>query len=238
MIREWPATALWVAAAVCVAVQVLLPGFIGIANNGDFGKVNAWLAIAPRGGETNFVYVQSDYVWSARSYWDSPYHSSESSLAWLATRIAGATHRGGALRYPVARRHPCVPLPGRLRHPAGGIARDGPPGASGGGRTTAAHFHRRLLYGVHEFLLHGRGGFLLAAFDGCLRGVDDRERHTARRTPLRVRIRGTPVCDLENPARGVDVATRGAPDRLGSPMEGLVARSRLEYGAARAAGRR
>ena len=47
--REWPGAALWAAGAVCLAVQLLLPGFIGIANNGDFGKVYGWLCLAPRG---------------------------------------------------------------------------------------------------------------------------------------------------------------------------------------------
>jgi len=84
------------AAAACLAVQVLLPGFIGIANNGDFGKVYAWLCLAPRGPETNFVYVQPDYVYAARNYWNSPYHSSESLLAWMATRLSNATHEGAA----------------------------------------------------------------------------------------------------------------------------------------------
>jgi hypothetical protein len=94
--QAWPGIALWTAAAACLAVQVLLPGFIGIANNGDFGKVNGWLCLAPRGAETNFTHFQPDYVWSARNYWNSPYHSSESALAWLATRLAAATHEGAA----------------------------------------------------------------------------------------------------------------------------------------------
>ena len=85
---------MWLAAAACLAVQVLLPGFIGIANNGDFGKVYAWLCLAPRGAETNFTYFQPDYIWRAQNFWNSPYHSSETALAWLATRIAGATHEG------------------------------------------------------------------------------------------------------------------------------------------------
>jgi hypothetical protein len=88
--------ALWVVGAGCLAAQVLLPGFIGIANNGDFGKVYAWLCLTPRGVETNFIHFQPDYIWSARNYWNSPYHTSESALAWLATRIAGATHEGAA----------------------------------------------------------------------------------------------------------------------------------------------
>jgi hypothetical protein len=85
---------LWAAGAACLAVQVLLPAFIGIANNGDFGKVYGWLCLAPRGAETTFIYFQPDYIWSARNYWNSPYHSSESALAWMATRFAGATREG------------------------------------------------------------------------------------------------------------------------------------------------
>ena len=73
-----------------------MPGFIGIANNGDFGKVYGWLCLEPRGAATNFIHFQPDYVWRARNYWNSPYHSSESALAWLATRFAGATHEGAA----------------------------------------------------------------------------------------------------------------------------------------------
>lgn len=89
-----PGVALWGIAAVCLAVQSLLPGFIGIANNGDFGKVYAWLCLAPRAPENSFTFFQPEYLWSAKNYWNSPYHSSESALAWLATRIAGATHEG------------------------------------------------------------------------------------------------------------------------------------------------
>src|ERR1035438_5244027 len=96
LIREWPGIALWAAGAACLAVQVLLPGFIGIANNGDFSKVNGWLCLAPRGGQHPFIHFEPDYVWSARNYWNSPYHSSESALAWLATRLAGATHEAAA----------------------------------------------------------------------------------------------------------------------------------------------
>ena len=50
----------------------------------------------PAVAETNFIHFQPDYIWSARNYWNSPYHTSESALAWLATRLAGATHEGAA----------------------------------------------------------------------------------------------------------------------------------------------
>ena len=93
-IRNLLAAILWLAAAACLVAQVLLPGFTGLANNGDFGKIYGWLCLAPRGAPTNFVYVQPEYVWSARNYWNSPYHSSESVLGWAATRMAGAVREG------------------------------------------------------------------------------------------------------------------------------------------------
>src|ERR1039458_8174185 len=60
--------ALWAAGAVCLAVQTLLPGFIGIANNGDFGKVYGWLCLAPRRTDTNFNYIQPDAFRAVRGY--------------------------------------------------------------------------------------------------------------------------------------------------------------------------
>ncbi|MCU1238281.1 MAG: hypothetical protein JWP63_6248 [Candidatus Solibacter sp.] len=79
------------AGAAVLVWQLLLPGFTGIANNGDFGKVCAWLSLAPKGGETNFVYFQPVYERRGANYWNSPYHSSETALAWVATRVAGVT---------------------------------------------------------------------------------------------------------------------------------------------------
>jgi hypothetical protein len=97
-LKSWKAAAvvLWLVAAALVAMQTLLPGFIGMANNGDWGRVYGWLGLGRPGPETNFAYFQPDFVFSARNYWDSPYYSSEIPLAWLATRLAGATHEGAA----------------------------------------------------------------------------------------------------------------------------------------------
>lgn len=86
--------ALFAALAGILAWQLFLPGFIGIANNGDFGKVAGWLCLAPRGTPTPFAYFQPDYVWRARNFWDSPYRSSETALGWLAIHLANAAHEG------------------------------------------------------------------------------------------------------------------------------------------------
>lgn len=90
---EWPFVAVWVAFALRLVVELVLPGYVGIASNGDFGKVYGFLCLAPR-ADTNFSFFQTDYLWAARNYWNSPYHSSETALGWLATRMAGATHEG------------------------------------------------------------------------------------------------------------------------------------------------
>ena len=82
-----------VCAAVC-AVQLLLPGYIGLANNGDFGKVFARFACSPPdGGARNFIYFVADYEYAARYYWKSSFVSDEIVLAGvpiLAVRTAGA----------------------------------------------------------------------------------------------------------------------------------------------------
>jgi hypothetical protein len=93
-INSWISVAFCTAAALAFAVQCLLPNFIGIANNGDQTKVYAWFSLAPRPPETPFIYFQPDYVYAARKFWDSPFHSSETTLAWVATHLAGATHEG------------------------------------------------------------------------------------------------------------------------------------------------
>jgi len=71
--------------------------------------------------------LQPDYVWSARNYWNSPYHSSESALGWLATRMAGATTKGRrSISAGWAR---CTrALPGGIRRPAGGLRASCPAG--------------------------------------------------------------------------------------------------------------
>jgi hypothetical protein len=93
--RRWPATALSVLFAALLAWQLLLPHFIGLANNGDFGKVAGWLALAPPDSWAgNFLYFEADYIRSQRNYWESPYYSSETVLAWLAARLSHATAEG------------------------------------------------------------------------------------------------------------------------------------------------
>jgi hypothetical protein len=80
-------------AAVC-SIQLLLPGYIGIANNGDFGKVFARFSCAPPdGAASNFRFFVADYDFAPRYYWKSDFVTSEIPLAGiplLAARAAGA----------------------------------------------------------------------------------------------------------------------------------------------------
>src|SRR5437773_424149 len=73
--------------------QLLAPGFIGLANNGDFSKVSGRWCIAVTDDEGNsHIYFQSNYSRRPDHCWDSGIPSSEVGFAWLATslkRLAG-----------------------------------------------------------------------------------------------------------------------------------------------------
>jgi hypothetical protein len=93
--RLWLSVGLCLLFAGLLAWQLELPHFIGLANNADFGKVTGWLSLAPRDSwDSNFIYFQPDYIRRERDHWESPYYSSETVLAWLATRLGRATTEG------------------------------------------------------------------------------------------------------------------------------------------------
>jgi hypothetical protein len=76
--------------------QVLVPPFVGLADNSDFGKVAARFSLRPPGGifEDHFVYVSGKYVYDPQIYWNSGILSSEMIPAWLAVDAHG--FMGGA----------------------------------------------------------------------------------------------------------------------------------------------
>ena len=83
--------------AICLAilsVQLFIPPFIGLADNGDFPKITGHLSIGPVYGGQNFIHFVSDYVRTPRYYWESGIISTELPLAWIATRLGGATKDG------------------------------------------------------------------------------------------------------------------------------------------------
>jgi hypothetical protein len=72
--------------------QVLLPGFIGLANNGDFPKIAGRLSLSPAGGDgDNFVYFEPNYLRAPRFYWNAELPSSELAVAWVASKAAAKT---------------------------------------------------------------------------------------------------------------------------------------------------
>ena len=68
--------------------QLFLPGFIGMANNGDFGKVIGPLCI---GGADNyaddFIFFQPDYLRDQKFCYTPHIPSSEIFLARVATAV-------------------------------------------------------------------------------------------------------------------------------------------------------
>jgi hypothetical protein len=77
-------------AAVC-SVQLFVRPYIGLGNNGDFGKVYARFSLSPPdGGARNFIYFVSDYRFDPQSYWKSAVASSENVLAGIPILLAKA----------------------------------------------------------------------------------------------------------------------------------------------------
>ncbi len=80
-------------AALSIATLVLawllfLPGFIGMANNGDFGKIAGRLCIAGEdNGADNFLYFRSDYIRNPQQCYEANLPSSEHALASIASQI-------------------------------------------------------------------------------------------------------------------------------------------------------
>ncbi len=92
--RYWLSAVLFTGFGGLLAWQLFLPGFIGIADTGDFARVTGWFCLAPSAPPTHFTFFQPEYTWSAHSFWASPYTSSETALGWLAIQLAGATREG------------------------------------------------------------------------------------------------------------------------------------------------
>jgi hypothetical protein len=92
----------WFALSVCtivtgiLSVQLWLPGFIGLANNGDFGKITSWIGLAPAQGwaPTYFAFFDPEYVWSQRNVIRSGFLSCEVAFAYIAQHLAHATNEG------------------------------------------------------------------------------------------------------------------------------------------------
>lgn len=153
--RYWLSAVLFTGFGGLLAWQLFLPGFIGIADTGDFARVTGWFCLAPSAPPTHFTFFQPEYTWSAHSFWASPYTSSETALGWLAIQLAGATREGAHfdIRW-LAALHVALCLAGFAALLAALREVEACPGSGCGRPASAAD--RRLLYGPSELLLHGR----------------------------------------------------------------------------------
>jgi hypothetical protein len=83
--------------AAIVSIQLFIPPFIGIANNGDFAKVTGLLCLSVAdGGTQNFEFFQPDYLRGPEHCWDSGKRTSQTALAWVASsaqQLAGPAGR-------------------------------------------------------------------------------------------------------------------------------------------------
>ncbi len=94
VLRRWgPEAALFVVGGTILAVQLFLPHYIGLADNGDFPKVAGRMALWPVHDEYKFQYFSPDYLRSGRR-WFSDVWSSEIWPAKLADYASGV-HRPG-----------------------------------------------------------------------------------------------------------------------------------------------
>jgi hypothetical protein len=80
--------ALLIACAAILAWQLILPGFIGLANNRDFAKVAGRLCIGREDVPSSYyVYVHADFERAQRYCWNSQIPASEAALATAASSV-------------------------------------------------------------------------------------------------------------------------------------------------------
>jgi hypothetical protein len=69
--------------------QVLVPPYVGLADNGDFGKGAGRFSLVQPGGifDRHFIYVVGKYAYDPRIYWNSGILTSEVVPAGLAVFV-------------------------------------------------------------------------------------------------------------------------------------------------------
>ena len=90
-----PELILLLIASYILARQLLLPGYIGLANNGDFPKVIGRFDLGPADGRSsNFLFFVPSYQFGPQNHWISPVISSEIAVAALPIWLVRATGAG------------------------------------------------------------------------------------------------------------------------------------------------
>ena len=98
-----------IACAAFISVQLFIPPFIGIADNGDFLKITGRLSLAPEHQIPNFTYVVPNYERAHKYRWKPEFLSSELLAAGTASeleKIVGPPHEFD-IRY-LGAVHSCV----------------------------------------------------------------------------------------------------------------------------------
>lgn len=80
--------------AAIVSMQVFLPPYIGMADNGDFAKIAGRLSLGPTDPGHRFEYFNADYVRSPRYWWKSDLRSTELWPAKLASYLSHTKDEG------------------------------------------------------------------------------------------------------------------------------------------------
>jgi hypothetical protein len=83
------------AALCCFSWRLFYPPLIGLANNGDFGKIAGPFRLGPASGvsDDRFFFVTRDYKRAPEYIWDSHYRSSESLFALAAYELSRVFQR-------------------------------------------------------------------------------------------------------------------------------------------------
>src|SRR5688572_30084251 len=71
-----------------MSVQLFVEPVIGLANNGDFGKITSPYHLAPLGQNwDNFLYVPGVWEYDPLFHWESGFFTTERLIPWLASRF-------------------------------------------------------------------------------------------------------------------------------------------------------
>jgi hypothetical protein len=90
----WTELALLAIFAGIVCMQVFIPPYIGMADNGDFAKIARRLSLISADPHSGIQYFNADYILSRGSRWDSDFRSSEEWPADLAFFLSRVTKEG------------------------------------------------------------------------------------------------------------------------------------------------
>lgn len=96
-----PAVAVPAIAALLLAWQLFLPPVVGLANNGDFGKVASLYSLVPERTGDEFIYIVTKWRVDPARFWDSEFRTTE-HLHGAITRLLGGDIRWQGLTHGAA----------------------------------------------------------------------------------------------------------------------------------------